>query len=114
MNKRGRKKHRRPYLAAIGPGDFQPEMIEGVYLRHDGRVLPRVAACEVPCPYCREPLHEAFDAHPHRVRRVVQSFDDGRALVEGDAIPPTHRVMGCPPCRAVFTLPRAHAEGDRA
>ena len=93
-------------IAYSGRGEFQP-LMEGTYTRGDGRDPPQVRWSDVPCPYCREPMIEAIDAQSTRVRRVVERYPGGRALVDADRIPESHRTVGCRECRAVFTLPKA-------
>lgn len=65
--------------------------------------------CEVPCPYCREPLHEAL---LHNAGRIVQILSEREPEFEvlHQTVPSTHRVVGCRPCRSMFTLPKAESQ----
>ena len=73
----------------------------GVYTGHRTREI----VSDVACPYCREPMMEAFSPDPRRIMKILERHAD-TLLVMGQPIPTTHRLFGCYGCRVSFTAPK--------
>lgn len=78
------------------------EILPGEYTLEDGATVTRVAV-DVPCPYCRAPLVHLKTTGAMRVGQQLGGPAGDVQTVLATIIPPTHRVLKCDPCKAIFT-----------
>lgn len=66
--------------------------------------MTRAGYGDTACPYCGDRLKEPSGAFA-RIYRIERRYDDGSVDALIQAIPSTHRVLGCATCKQGFTQP---------
>lgn len=88
------------YSPAADCNNYQ--YFEGKYSRTEAR---RATPTSIECPYCHEPLGLMNAGRISRIIRVKRVINKDKAVAMVKAVPKTHRVLGCVPCRQAFTVP---------